>query len=115
MFQGRDQLSAWARKVRAPAAWKSVTRLWTRTNPSSTVVQPTAITISWGERGGGEQLEGVNGDPALKKFALMKKQQCKSLRSRARFQAGEELTLPREEDIMSQGIKNRSCKICVPA
>lgn len=72
MFQGRDQLLAWARKVRAPEAWKSVTRLWTRTNPSSRVVLPTAITISWGERGGGEQLEGVNGDPALKKFALMK-------------------------------------------
>lgn len=42
------------------------------------------------------------------------KQQCKSLHSRTWFQAGEELVLPREEEIMSQGIKNRSCEIRVP-
>lgn len=53
-------------------AWKSVTRLWTLTNPSSRVVLLTSRTISWGEKGGGEQLEGGNEDPALKKFALMK-------------------------------------------
>lgn len=53
--------------------------------------------------------------PCSKEVCSDEKQLCKSWRSRARFQAGEELVLPRAEDIMSQGIKNRSCKIHVPA
>lgn len=35
------------------------------------MVQPTVITIfSWAEKEGRERLDGVNEDPALKKFAL---------------------------------------------
>lgn len=49
-----------------------MTRLWTLTNPSSRVVLLTSRTISWGEKVGREQLEGVKEDPVLKKFALMK-------------------------------------------